>query len=98
MSEALSLLYSGGGGCGGGGGDGGVICLFLSAELWSTKLSFPSVVYSFSTSGRLVLISLVDVPLLLFVTNSKFSVSSKVVFGRGGAPSCVGKSKWILRL
>ena len=84
MSKSLSLLLRGGSD-GGGGGDegGGVIGVFVSAELWSTKLSFPSVVDSSSTSARLVLISLIDVPLLVFVPNSECSVSSKAVFGRG---------------
>ena len=93
-------MLSLGGGSGGGGGVGsGVICLVLSMEL-STELSFPSVVFviSSSTSSRLVSNSSVDVELQLFVHSSKFSVSTKAVFGRGGAPSCVDKSKWILRL
>ena len=100
MSESLSLLSSGGGGGGGGGVGGGVIFLVLSTELLSMELSFPSVVFlvSSSTSSRLVLTSSVDVQLQLFVHSSKFSVSTKAVFGRGGAPSCVGKSKWILQL
>ena len=99
MSESLSLLYSVGGGGGGGGVGGGVICLVLSAEL-SMELSFPSIVFvvSSSTNSRLVSTSSVDVQLQLFVCSSECSVSSKDVFGRGGAPSCVGKSKWILRL
>ena len=41
--------------------------------------------------------SAVDGPLQLFGCISECSVSSKAVFGRGGIPSCVGKSKWILR-
>ena len=99
MSESLSLL-SGGGGGGGGGGCGGVICLFLSVELLWMKLSFPSVVSVISslTSSRLVSTSSVDVQLQLFVYSFESSVSSKAVFGRGGVPSCVGKSKWILWL
>ena len=97
MSESL-LLLSGGGDGGGGGGGGGVIGLFISVELWSTKISFLSVVDSSSTSSRLVSIYSVHIPLQLFVHSSECSVSSKAIFGRGGAPSCVGKSKWILRL
>ena len=99
MSKSLSLL-SGSGGGGGAGGGGGVICLVLSAELSSMELSFLSVVFviSSSTNSRLVLTSSVDIQLQLFFRSSECSVSSKVVFGRGGAPSCVGKSKWILRL
>ena len=91
MSESLPLLSRGGGG-------GGVISLFVSAGLWSTKLSFLSVVDSSSTGSRLMLTSSVDGPLQLFVRSSECSVFSKAFFGRGGAPSCVGKSKWILRL
>ena len=86
MSESLSLLSGGGGG-----GGSGVICLFLSVELSSMKLSFPLVVFfvSSSTSNRLVSTSSVDVQLQLFVRSSECSVSSKAVFGRGGDPSCV---------
>ena len=99
MSESLSLLLGGGNG-GGGGGGGGVICLFLSTELSSTELSSPLVVFVilFSTSNRLISTSSVDVQLQLPVHSSECSVSSKAIFGRGVAPSCVGKSKWILRL
>ena len=99
MSKSLSLLLGGGSG-GSGGGGGGVICLFLSVELLLTKISFPSVVFFVSslTSSRLVSTSSVDVQLLLSVRSSECSMSSKAVFGRGGYPSCVGKSKWILRL
>ena len=100
MSESLSLSYLGGGGGGGGGGDIGLFCLFFCEKLLSTELSFSLVVlvaiYSL-TSSRSGSTSPVDVQLQLFVYNSKFSVSSKAVFGRGGAPSCVGRSKWILR-
>ena len=97
MSESLSLL-SGGGDGGGGGGGGGVIGLFVSVGLWSTKLLFLSVVDSSSTNSRLMSNSSIDGPLQLFVHNSECFVSSKAVFGRGDAPSCVGKSKWILQL
>ena len=92
MSESLPLLSSGGVG-------GGFICLVLSVKL-STKLSFPSVffVVPSSNNSRLVSTSSVDFQLQLFVHIFGCSVSSKVVFGRGGAPSCVGKSKRILRL
>ena len=89
MSESLSLSSLGDGG----GGDSGLFCLFLCAELLSTELSFPSVVLvvvSSSTSSRSGSTSPVDVQLQLFVYSSKFSVLSKAVFGRGGAPSCVG--------
>ena len=98
MSESLSLL-SGGGGDGGGGGDegGGVIGVFISAEIWSTELSFPSVVDSSSTCILLMSTSAVNGPLQLFVCSFECFVSSKSVFGGGGTPSCVGKSKWILR-
>ena len=99
MSESLSLLSSGGGGGGGGGVGGGVIFLVFSMELL-TELSFPSVLFviSSSTSNRLMSTLSVDVQLHLFVHSSECYVSSKAVFGRGGSPSCVGKSKWILRL
>ena len=92
MLESLSLSSSGCGSGGGGGGDSGVICLFLSAELSSTELSFPSVVLvalSSLTSSRLLSTYSVDVQLQLFVRSSECFVFSKVVFGRGGAPSCV---------
>ena len=99
MSKSLSLLSRGGGG-GGGSGGGGVICLFLSAELSSTELSSLSVVFviSSSTDSWLISTSSVDVQLQLSIHSSECSVSSKAVCGRGGAPSCVGKSKWILQL
>ena len=92
MSKSLSLL-SGGGGGGGGDGGSGMFCLFLFVELLSTKLSFPLVflvVVSSLTSSRSGLTSPVDFQLQLFICSSKFSIASKVVFGRGGAPSCVG--------
>ena len=97
MLESLSLL-SGGGDGGGGCGGGGVTSLFISAGLWSSELLFLSVLDSSSTGSRLMSTSSVDGPLQLFVRSSECSVSSKAIFGRGGAPSCVGKSKWILRL
>ena len=93
MLESLSLSSSGGGGGGGGGGDSGVICLFLFVELLSTELSFSLVVFvvvSSLNNSRSVLTSSVDVQLQLFVCRSEFFVFSKAVFGRGGAPSCVG--------
>ena len=98
MSESLSLLSGGGGSGGGGGGEGGgVIILFFSARLWSMKLPLLSVVDSSSTGSRLMSTSTVDGPLQLFVHSYEYSVSSKAVFGGEGAPSCVDKSKWILR-
>ena len=93
MSESLSLSSLGGGGGGGGGGDSGVFCLLFYAELLSTELSFSSVilvVVSSSTSNWSGSTSPVDVQLQLFVCSSKFSVTSKAVFGRVGAPSFVG--------
>ena len=91
MSESLSLLSEFGSG-GGGGGDegGGVIGVFVFAEFWSTKLMFSLLFESSSTSA-------VDGPLQLFVHSSECSIYSKAVSGRGSDPSCVGKSKWILR-
>ena len=61
MSESLSLSK----GRGGGGGSG-VIGLFVSVKLWSTELSFLSVVLvvtSSLTSGQLVSTSSVNVPM-----------------------------------
>ena len=85
MSESLSMSS-----LGGGSGDGGVICLFLSTELSSMKLSFPSIVlvviYS-SISIQLLSNFSIDVQLQLSVPSSECSVFSKAVFGRGGAPS-----------
>ena len=99
MLESLSLLSGGGsGGCGGGDEGGGVIGVFVFAKIWSTKLSFPLVVNSSSTCSCLMSTSAVDGPLQLFVHRFACSISSKAVLGGGGAPSCVGKSKWILRL
>ena len=85
MYESLSLLSGGCSGGGGGGGEGGgVIGVFISAELWSTKLAFSSVVESSSTCSRLMLTSAVDGPLQLFVCSFDCLIYSKVVFGRGG--------------
>ena len=92
MSDSLSQSSSGGGGGGGSGGGSGMFCLFLCAELLSTKLSFSSVVLfvaSSLTSSRPGSTSPVDVQLQLFVYRSDF-VFFKVAFGRGGAPSSVG--------
>ena len=84
MSESLSLLLGGGGSGGGGGGEGGgVIGLFISAGLWSTKLPFSSVVDSSSTGTRLMSTSSVDGPLQLFIHSSKCSMYSKAVFSGG---------------
>ena len=86
-------LSSGGGSGGGGGGGSGMFCLSFYAELLSTKLSFSSVVLfviSSPTSSRSRSTSRVDVQLQLLVCMFDFSVFSKAVFGRGGAPSCVG--------
>ena len=84
MSEPLSLHSEGGGG---GGGDvdegGGVIGVFISAELWSTKLLFPSVVDSSSTCSQLMSTSAVDGPLQLFFHSSECPISSKALFGGG---------------
>ena len=94
MFESLSLLSEVGGGGGGGGGEsGGVIDLVEPTEFWSTDLELPSVVESSSTCSRLISNSAVDGPLQLFVRRSDCLISSKLVFGGGGAPSCVGKSK-----
>ena len=93
MSESLSLFSLGGGSGGGGGGGSGMFCLFLCEKILSIETLFPSVIlvviYS-PTSSRSGSTSPIDVQLQLFVCNSKFYVSSKDVFGRGGAPSCVG--------
>ena len=98
MSESLSLLSGGGGGGGMGGGEGGgVIGVFVFVELWSTELLFSSVFDSSLTCSRLMSTSAIDGSLQLFVCSKECSISSKAVFGGGGAPSCVGKSKWILR-
>ena len=81
MSESLSLSSLGGGS----GGDSGVFCLFFCVELLLIELSFSSVVLvviSSLTSSRSGSTSLVDVQLQLFFCSSKFSVSSKAIFGR----------------
>ena len=97
MSESLSLLSDGGGGGGVGGGErGGVVDIVKPEEFWSTELVPPSVVNFASYSG-LLWICIVDGPLELCELRSDSWISSKAVCGRGGAPSCVGKSKWILR-
>ena len=97
MSESLSLLSEVGGGGGGGGGEsGGVIDVVKPVEFWSMDLELPSVVESSSTCSWLMSTSAVDGPLQLGVRRYTCSISSKAVFGGGGAPSCVGKSKWIL--
>ena len=96
MSESLSLLYDGGGGGGVGGGErGGVVDIVEPEDFWSTKLVPPSVVDFASYSG-LLWICIVDGPLELCVLRSDSWISSKAICGRGVAPSCVGKSKWIL--
>ena len=98
MSESLSLLSKVGGVGGVGGGEsGGVVDVVTPAEFWLTELVPPSVVDSSSTYSGLLWISIVDGPLELCVHRSDSLISSKVVLGWGGAPSCVGKSKWILR-
>ena len=71
--------------------------VFVPVEFWSTELPFLYVVNSSSTCSRLMSTSVVDGPLQLFVHSSECYVSSEAVFGGGGAPSCVGKSKWMLR-
>ena len=97
MSESLSLLSDVGGGGGGGGGEsGGVIDVVVPAEFWSTKLVLLSVIVSL-TCSHLMSTSTVDGPLQLCVHRLACSISSRVVLGWEGTPSCVGKSKWILR-
>ena len=102
MSESLSLLSDSSGGGGVGGGErGGVVDTVkpvgVQMGFWSTELMLPSVVYSFSPYNGLLIICLLDGPLSLCVLRFDSWVSSKVVCGRGGAPSCVGKRKWILQ-
>ena len=102
MAESLSLLFEVGevGGVGGverGGVDDIVEPVGVTVGFWSTKLVPPSVVDSFSWYSGLLIICLFDDPLSLCVLRSDSWLSSKVVCGRGGAPSCVGRSKWILR-
>ena len=70
-----------------------MFCLYFCAEILSIEISLTSVVLfviSSSTSNQSSLTSPVDVQLQLFVCRPDFSVFSKAVFGRGGAPSCVG--------
>ena len=98
MSESLSLLSEVGGVGGVGGGErGGIVDVVAPMEFWSMKLVPPSVVDSSSTYSGLLWISTVDGTLKFCVRRSACSISSKDVLGGGGAPSCVGKSKWILR-
>ena len=102
MSESLSLLSEVGGVGGVGGGErGGVVDTVepvgVTMGFWSTKLVPPSVVYSFLRYSGLLIICRLDDPLSLCVLRSDSWLSSKVVCGRGGAPSCVGMSKWILQ-
>ena len=98
MSESLSLLSEFGGVGGVGGGEsGGIVDEVAPAEFWSKELVPPSVVDSSSTYSGLLWIYTVDGPLKIFVRRSACSIPSKFVLGGGGAPSCVGKSKWILR-
>ena len=102
MSESLSLLSKVGGVGGVGGGErGGVDDIVepvgVTMEFWSTELVPPLVVDSFSRYSGLLIICRLDDPLSLCVLRSDSWLSSKVVCGRGGAPSCVGRSKWILR-
>ena len=85
----------------GGGERGGVVdtveLVGVKMGFWSTKLMLPSVVDSFLPYSGLLIICLLNGPLSLCVLWSDSSISSKVVCGRGGAPSCVGRIKWILR-
>ena len=97
MSESLSLLSDGSRGGGVGGGErGGVVDIVEPEEFWSTELVPLSVVDFVSYSG-LLWICIVDGPLEICELRSDSLIYSKAVCGRGGAPSCVGKSKWILR-
>ena len=95
MSELLSLLLEFGGV--GGGESGGIVDVVAPTEFWSTELVPPSVVESSSTYSWLLWISTFDGPLKLCVRRSACSIPSKAVLGGGGAPSYVGKSKWILQ-
>ena len=102
MLESLSLLSEVGGVGGVGGGErGGVVDTVepvgVTMGFWSTELVLPSMVDSFSPYNGLLIICLLNDPLSLCVLRSDSCVSSEVVCGRGGAPSCVGRSKWILR-
>ena len=97
MFESLSLLSEVGrvGGVGGG-ESGGIVDVVAPVEFWLTELVPPSVVDSSSTYSGLLWIYTIDGPLKLCVHRSMHLIPSKVVLGVGGAPSCVGKSKWIL--
>ena len=101
MLESLSLLSEVGGV--GGGERGGVVDTVepvgVTMGFWSTKLMLPSVVDSLAPYSGLLWMCTVNVPLSLslYVRRSSSLSSSRVVCGRGGAPSCVGRSKWILR-
>ena len=98
MYESLSLLSEVGGGGGVGGGEsGGVIDVVEPVEFLSTDLELLSVVESSLTCNWLMSTSAVDGPLQLCVCRFACSISSKAVIGGGVAPSCVGRSKWILR-
>ena len=101
MSESLSLLSEFGGVGGVGGERGGVVDVVepvgVTMGFWSTELVPTSVVDSFLQYSGLLIICLLDDPLSLCVLRSDSWLSSKVVCGRGGAPSCVGRSKWILQ-
>ena len=103
MSESLSLLSDDVGGGGGGGGglevgeSGGVDDMVEPAEFLSTKLMLSSEVDPLSPNSGLLCICSVGVPLKFCVRRSDSCMSSIAVCGRGGAPSCVGRSKWILR-
>ena len=98
MSKSLSLISEVGGVGGVGGGEGGgVVDEVAPAEFGSTELVPPPVVDSSSTYSGLLWISTVNGPLKFCVCRAACSISSKAVSGRGGAPSCVDKSKWILR-
>ena len=96
MSKSLSLLSKFGGVEGVGGGErGGVVDIVEPEDFWSTEL-VPLSVVDFASYSGLLWICIVDGPLELCVLRSDSWISSKAVCGRGGAPSCVGKSKWIL--
>ena len=83
----------------GGGESGGFDDIVDPAEFWSTELVVPSVVVSLVPCSGLLWMCTFNVPLSLSLCVHRTSSlsSSRVVCGRGGAPSCVGRSKWILR-
>ena len=83
----------------GGGESGGVDDIVDPVEFWSTELVVSSVVIYLSPYNGLLWMCTVDVPLSLslYVRRLSSLSSSRVVCGRGGAPSCVSRSKWILR-